>query len=1245
MKKLFTLLAMMAIALGIHAEITVINYELKDKYGDGWNDAALSVVDAETGQTLATLTISSGKESSGSVKVVTGHRYNIVWKSGRYDSECYFTLTDARGIVFLKHKSGESISAGTLLEYKVPIRGDVNGDFDVNIADMMDVVSYVINGDTSTPVQPPTPTTVDISYELMDAYGDSWNGAAIRIVDTDTDEEVAVLTIEDGDYSSGTVTLTAGHYYDFYWQSGEYDEECSFTLNDSDGGELYSYYPSEGPIPEPMEESMFAGVKKAKKPIKTASANLGAVRMKRASTLLKPDRENASHTKLFAGKKMAPGYYYDGKGTVFPMGMPVETGLYDGEVFFSYQAPGDGSSSTPSPSPTLLRDINGDKDVNISDVMQLVSMVIYGTPVPDIAVSKESIEILVYSGEWFNTIDITDGSGNFEAISSDPDKLKVYMSGLTFSLYCGTLGSYVVTIKDKVSGKTKDIQVVVKEAEPCCPDDNHPHIIDLGLPSGTKWACCNVDATSPVAFGGYYAWGETAEKTDYSWASYTHCDGSEETCRDLGSSIIGTKYDVAHYKWGDNWYMPSYDQVSELFRVSTSFYNITSMNGVIGAFFTFSNGNNIFLPLGGWKEGTEVHYKDDSLNGYGCYWLGTPPINASLRGDNLWLKYFADSGGYGYGYFSAGNHSLGYNVRPVVNEKAPLAVSTTAVEVEHGGNATVEITAGSGSYTVESSKANIATATLNGNTVIIAAVGGGTATITITDTQTGKKLSISVTVPASAITSPCPDDHHPHMIDLGLPSGTKWACCNVGANKPEGIGDHYAWGETEPKDAFPYEEGPLWYDTDIQGTEYDVARVKWGDQWQMPNNYDELEHNCLQEKAILNGVDGVLFTGPNGNSIFLPFTGGYGEDGEFYPSVSHYWESNGIEAMPGVAYCLYLYGDEGSVGDWWKYSGGSIRPISSEETVQLKLSESIVDLVCGETYYVDITEGSGSYSLYCEDEEIAYASIDDNKVRIFGNSVGSTSIYVADMKICTQDTIEVTVSLVAPYFYFSENNIVMEVGETAKVHYESNTDFGYSISDESVAVVDCSGGYFTITAVGPGSATIEVDYGNSGPTYHATLEVTVTAPSTSLCPDDNHPHMIDLGLQSGTKCACCNVDTDYPENQSPTNYGGYYAYGEAETKDNYTYSSNLGSNIAGTEFDVAYVRCGFTWQMPSKDQIDELLGNCSSDWITLNGVSGRKFTAANGGSIFLLAADLPSYEDHPWSATPVATGHPLRLMT
>lgn len=132
------------------------------------------------------------------------------------------------------------------------------------------------------------------------------------------------------------------------------------------------------------------------------------------------------------------------------------------------------------------------------------------------------------------------------------------------------------------------------------------------------------------------------------------------------------------------------------------------------------------------------------------------------------------------------------------------------------------------------------------------------------------------------------------------------------------------------------------------------------------------------------------------------------------------------------------------------------------------------------------------------------------------------------------------------------------------------------------------------------------------------------------CPDDHHPHMIDLGLPSGTKWACCNVDTDHPENQSPTNYGGYYAWGETETKTTYIWSTykyyqngsfvSLGSDIAGTQYDVAHVKWGGSWVMPSLDQIKELFDNCSSEWTTFNGANGRQFTGKNGGTIFLPAA-------------------------
>ncbi len=55
-----------------------------------------------------------------------------------------------------------------------------------------------------------------------------------------------------------------------------------------------------------------------------------------------------------------------------------------------------------------------------------------------------------------------------------------------------------------------------------CPDGNHPHLIVLGLPSGTKWACCNMDAKAPDMVGRYYSWGDTKPKYDYSSDNYTH---------------------------------------------------------------------------------------------------------------------------------------------------------------------------------------------------------------------------------------------------------------------------------------------------------------------------------------------------------------------------------------------------------------------------------------------------------------------------------------------------------------------------------------------------------------------------------------------------------------------------------------------------------------------------------------------------------------------------------------------------
>ena len=186
-----------------------------------------------------------------------------------------------------------------------------------------------------------------------------------------------------------------------------------------------------------------------------------------------------------------------------------------------------------------------------------------------------------------------------------------------------------------------------------CPDDNHPHMIDLGLPSGTKWACCNVDANSPEEYGGYYAWGETTTKSEYNWKTYKHCYGDDTSCRNLGSSICGTRYDVAHVRWGGSWQMPTLNQIEELLNNCTSEW--TTFNGVSGCkFISKSNGGSIFLPAAGHRWGLGFDY----VGSRGYYWSGTQ--STEREGSSSDLSFYSgacwvsDNGRYG-----------GRSVRPV----------------------------------------------------------------------------------------------------------------------------------------------------------------------------------------------------------------------------------------------------------------------------------------------------------------------------------------------------------------------------------------------------------------------------------------------------------------------------------------------------------------------------------------------------------------------------------------------------
>lgn len=188
----------------------------------------------------------------------------------------------------------------------------------------------------------------------------------------------------------------------------------------------------------------------------------------------------------------------------------------------------------------------------------------------------------------------------------------------------------------------------------------------------------------------------------------------------------------------------------------------------------------------------------------------------------------------------------------------------------------------------------------------------------------------------------CPDNQHPHAIDLGLPSGIKWGCCNVGADTPETYGDYYAFGETEVKDIYNDKNYLLKNVTFHGGTsisaknltpQHDVANKKWGEEWHIPSpdQFNELKDNCTSEWKTVEGVNGQLFTGKNGNSIFIPAGGKILTlSNESEGKMGHYWLNT--DCWGGNSKANYFFITSSSVGTFngSKSQGLSVRPIKKE---------------------------------------------------------------------------------------------------------------------------------------------------------------------------------------------------------------------------------------------------------------------------------------------------------------------------
>lgn len=175
--------------------------------------------------------------------------------------------------------------------------------------------------------------------------------------------------------------------------------------------------------------------------------------------------------------------------------------------------------------------------------------------------------------------------------------------------------------------------------------------MDLGL--SVLWARYNVGATSPEEYGGYYAWGETETKSNYSCENYKYYNSATDTFINIGDDISGTQYDVAHVKWGNGARMPRFAEIEEI--INNCSWSVSTYNGVKVMTVTGQNSNSIFLPFAGYRY-------DDELTkaGYcGCCWSGTCYED---DGDYVDYLYFYDNG---YRDWDSNDRNFGRSVRPV----------------------------------------------------------------------------------------------------------------------------------------------------------------------------------------------------------------------------------------------------------------------------------------------------------------------------------------------------------------------------------------------------------------------------------------------------------------------------------------------------------------------------------------------------------------------------------------------------
>ena len=519
-------------------------------------------------------------------------------------------------------------------------------------------------------------------------------------------------------------------------------------------------------------------------------------------------------------------------------------------------------------------------------------------------------------------------------------------------------GSATITVTTNDKGKKATCSVCVNSAYSTDGNENGYDYVDLGLPSGVKWATCNVGASKPEDYGSHYAWGETEPKSNYNWiyqwSTYIWCNGSQRTLTKYcdnssygyngfidNKTFIDSEDDAAHVNWGGRWRMPTNGDWTELLNNCAWIW--TKQNNVYGykvvSKIAGYRDKSIFLPAAGLSNNET--YVGASKKGY--YW------SFNLLKD---LPYYAycflfnsDDNRLGK---SRAERPLGMSVRPVIG---PIPVES--LSLDHSAISMKERDTFPLNATVYPSTASNVITWTSSNTSV-ASVSGGLVTALKAGTTT-------ITAKCEAFTAQCEVTVIGDFVDLGL--SVKWATCNLGAYWPWIYGSYFAWGEISTKsvyDRFTYkwDSGSQWANyksltrycpldksnywggsgevdgkTCFKDYDYadDAARKILGGTWRIPTEAEwrELKANCNLTYTQQNGIYGLLVTsrkpGYTNKSIFFPFSSAGIASSSVYGG--YYWSSSLYLADPVRAFCAIMGSGSIGINDDYRVRGLVVRPV------------------------------------------------------------------------------------------------------------------------------------------------------------------------------------------------------------------------------------------------------------------------------------------------------------------------------